>query len=135
MKKSSRIIAVSILFFNALGAIFGGVGLILDPTGELMQMPIEFLKDSPFQNYLIPGIILLVVNGFFNGLVGVLGIMKKSLFPILTFLCGLLLVIWLSFQILIIKAFSVPMHTPYYAIGLSLIIFGLVLRKQLKSST
>ena len=130
MKRSTRITAVIILFFNAVSAMFGGSGLMLDPTGAAMQMPIEFLKDSPFENFLIPGIILFSVNGLFNLFVGILGLRKKKLFPVLTILCGLFLIGWLSIQIMIIKDFYAPLHVPYYSVGILLIILGFILKKQ-----
>lgn len=132
MRRYTRITAVIILFFNAVSAMFGGAGFVIDPSGEMMQMPIEFLKDSPFDTFLIPGIILFTVNGLFNLFVGILGVKKKKLFPVLTILCGLFLTGWLSIQIMIIKQFYAPLHVPYYSVGIALIVFGLLLRKQLK---
>lgn len=49
--------------FLGMGAIVGGVGLTLDPQGGLLNMPLSMLQHSPFSNYLIPGIILLLVLG------------------------------------------------------------------------
>ncbi len=46
-----------------LGAVFGGIMLVIDPSGELIKMPITLLENSPFNSFLIPGIILLVVLG------------------------------------------------------------------------
>jgi hypothetical protein len=48
-----------------LNALAGGTMLIVDPQGELLGMPIEWLERTPFKTYLIPGIILLVFNGIF----------------------------------------------------------------------
>jgi len=135
MKKSTRITAVIILFFDAVSALFGGFGLIYDPSGESMQMPIEFLKDSPFDSFLIPGIILFSVNGLFNAFVGFLGLKKKTVFPVLTIFCGLFLVAWLSIQIMIIKQFYAPLHVPYYLVGFALIVIGMMLKRQLRKNT
>ena len=134
MKKSTRNTAVIILFFNAVSAMFGGMGLIIDPSGKIMQMPIEFLEHSPFVDFLIPGIILFTVNGLFNLFVGILGVKKKRIFPLLTGLCGLMLVVWLSIQIMIIKGFYAPLHVPYYSVGFALLVFGILLSKQIKAS-
>ena len=131
MKASIRIIAVVILFFNAVSAMFGGLGLIIDPTGEIMQMPIEFLDHTPFIDFLIPGIILFTVNGLFNLFTGILGIKKNKFFPILTLICGIMLIGWLSIQIIFIKGFYAPLHVPYYSVGCALIILGIILRKQI----
>jgi hypothetical protein len=49
---------------QALGAIAGGVGLVRDPIKNI-GMPLSMLEGSPFKDYLVPGIILLVVVGLF----------------------------------------------------------------------
>ncbi len=128
MNKNTRLTAIVFLLFNALSAMYGGGSLIYDPSGELLGMPIEFLEKSPFKSFLIPGIILFTVNGLFNLLVAILGIVKSKLFPDLTILCGVLLVGWLSVQIMIIKAFSLMAHGPYYLVGIILIFVGYKLR-------
>lgn len=52
-----------VLGFLAIGAIGGGIVLIISPTGELIGIPQSELKKSPFDNYLVPGIILFSVLG------------------------------------------------------------------------
>ena len=128
MAKSARIISIALLFFNGVSAIFGGGGMILDPTGTSMQLPIELLEFSPFDNFLIPGIILFTVNGLLNLYVDVLGIRKSKIFPSLTILCGLLLISWLTTQIIMIQDFFVPAHLPYYLIGILMVFLGFKLR-------
>ncbi len=39
-----RIIAIILLLFNAISALFGGWGLMSDPSGETMEMPLRFLE-------------------------------------------------------------------------------------------
>jgi hypothetical protein len=129
MAKSTRIIAIGLLFFNGVSAIFGGGGLILDPTGTSMQMPIELLEFSPFDSFLIPGIILFSMNGLFNVYVGILGLRKSRLFPSLTIVCGFLLTSWLTIQIIMIKDFYPPAHLTYYLVGILLMFLGFKLRE------
>jgi hypothetical protein len=45
------------------GAILGGGVLIISPTGKLFGMPLSMLEHSPFNSFLIPGIILFCVLG------------------------------------------------------------------------
>jgi len=130
MKKSTHITAIVLLFFDAVSAIFGGGCLIYDSSGEFLRLPIEFLDDTLFSNFMIPGIILFLVNGLFNLFVGILGIRKSKLFPNLTVLCGLLLIGWLTIQIIIIKQFFAPAHATYYLVGIILTILGLKLRME-----
>ncbi len=61
--KKTRNILLILLGFLALGALGGGVVLIISPTGELIGIPLTELKNSPFNNFLIPGIILFSVLG------------------------------------------------------------------------
>jgi hypothetical protein len=49
---------------QAIGAIGGGIGLVRDPIKNI-GMPISMLEGSPFKDYLIPGLILLIVVGLF----------------------------------------------------------------------
>ncbi len=48
--------------FVGLWAVIGGVGLV---TGAIpfLQMPVEYLQGTPFSDYTIPGLILLIVVG------------------------------------------------------------------------
>lgn len=51
--------------FVGIGAIGGGMMAILNPRGP-GGMPVDALKNSPFSNFLIPGIILFTVIGLGN---------------------------------------------------------------------
>lgn len=62
-QKMARNILLILLAFLGLGAIFGGGVLIISPSGKLFGMPLWLLKDSPFNDYLIPGIILFTTLG------------------------------------------------------------------------
>jgi hypothetical protein len=53
-------IHISLLAFLGIGAIGGGGALIISPSGKLLGgIPLSLLKNSPFNDFLIPGIILL----------------------------------------------------------------------------
>jgi hypothetical protein len=129
MKKTLKIIAVLFLFFNGISAIFGGGIFILDPTGQTMQMPIELMKIKLFSNFLIPGIILFTVNGLFNILAAVITILNRKGYELLIISAGIMLWIWLTVQIIVIKSFYPPLHLTYYVVGLIMIICGFLLRK------
>jgi len=58
--------------FTALGAPAGGFGLVLEPSGANLGIPLEALEHSPFSTYLVPGIVLFMVNGL-GSLVGAAG--------------------------------------------------------------
>lgn len=51
-----------LLLFLSVGALYGGGALIIKPDGSLLHMQ-PWLSKIPFPDFLIPGIILFVLNG------------------------------------------------------------------------
>ncbi len=78
--KVMRNILIFLLFFLGVGAIGGGGVLIISPTGEMIGMPLSTLKGSPFNSFLIPGIILFLTIGIAPFLV-VFGLLRKPESP------------------------------------------------------
>ncbi len=132
MEKKLRTTAIVLLLFNGFTAIWGGGGLIYDPRGDFMQMPLDLLTCSPFTNYLIPGIILFTMNGLLSVIIAILAIKRNRYYPRLIILQGIILTGWLSVQIIMLEIFYAPMHVPYYFIGLGLIVTGYFLSRERK---
>ena len=61
---------LSLIVLQALSGIFGGLSLSLSPSGHFMHMPLSMLDNSPFSNFLFPGMILLILLGFFPAFIG-----------------------------------------------------------------
>ena len=61
--KATRNLLIALMGFLGLGAIGGGGVFIISPSGKWMGMPLSMLNNSPFNNFLIPGIILFSVLG------------------------------------------------------------------------
>ena len=62
--------------FIGLGAVLGGYGLVSDPTGAGVRMPLDMLENSPFSTFLVPGLVLLTVNGL-GSLLGALASFRR----------------------------------------------------------
>ena len=58
-----RIIFLFLLGFLGLGAIGGGLTVIISPSGALVGMPLSMLDESPFTSFLLPGVFLFLVLG------------------------------------------------------------------------
>ena len=56
-------ILLALLLIQGLGGTAGGLSLTLKPDGSIMHMPVSYLHGSPFADYLIPGLCLLLVLG------------------------------------------------------------------------
>lgn len=54
---------IALMFFQGVSGLYGGSLLVFDPSGELLKLPLLLLESTPFNNYLFPGIILLLILG------------------------------------------------------------------------
>jgi len=128
-----------LLLFLSLGALYGGAVLILDPSGGLLQMPVIILENSPFNNFLIPGLILFTVLGLLPALVfysllkqpqwtwvNVLNVYSDMYWAwTFTLYVGFVLIIWISVQTLLINSVHL-VHTGYVLLGLLIVCIALL---------
>jgi hypothetical protein len=129
---------MALILFQAISAIGGGLCLVISPSGSLFQMPVQNLKNTPFRDFLIPGIILLVF----------LGIIPAILFYALIWhpewnfpdklniynnrywiwsyclYISIMLIIWILVEILLIG--YDPLQTIYGLLGVSILIVTLL---------
>jgi hypothetical protein len=122
---------MALVIFQGLSGLIGGVGLVIDPTGKSLQIPIEWLDNSFFDDYLTPGLILLIVLGFYPIVVfyGILKNLSWSWFA--TLFLGIALLIWIGVEIVIIGyQASPPLQLIYGLVGLLILV--LVLSPPLK---
>lgn len=102
--------------FVGLGAMGGGLMAILNPQGP-GGMPVDALKNSPFTDYLIPGMILFTVIGLGN-VFGAATVLLKSRFQgYISSVFGWALVIWIIVQCIMLQSI-VSLHVIFFAIGL-----------------
>lgn len=131
--RSSQRRAVYILLgclqvFIGLGAVAGGLMLVLDPSGESMGIPLELLKDSPFPDYLIPGLVLLAVNGIGSLIASRLTFAGSQWTDKLAIGLGLFLMCWICVQVFFFKDIH-WLHILYFALGLIEFGLGAVVKK------
>ncbi|MBK8370076.1 MAG: hypothetical protein IPN49_16455 [Saprospiraceae bacterium] len=125
---------IFLLGFLSIGAFFGGILFMLEPDGSLMGMTVNFLENSPFNNFLIPGIILLLVFGVFPVYI-IYSIIKKQNNPFMqklnvlydyhfswtfTVYIGIGLIIWINVESYLIQ--TVELIQLFYAMYGVLII-------------
>ena len=117
--------------FIGLGAVIGGLALVLDPSGSNPGIPLEMLKSTPFSTFLVPGLVLLMVNGI-GSIVGATASLKiyKCAGEIAIAL-GLFLAVWILLQVYWFAGFH-WLHGLYLSLGLLELILGWLLRKELR---
>lgn len=127
MKPILRILAVILLLFLGFGAIYGAFMLISDPSGGKFEWSLELLTGTPFDTFLIPGIILLIANGLFPIYIALITILRKSYASEFILIQGVIVIIWLTVQLIMNPDFFLPLtHYPSYSVGILLVIIGLL---------
>ena len=116
-----------IMLFQGLSGILGGIGLVGDPSGKSLQIPLEWLEGSPFNNYLIPGIILLIILGAGPVIVFV-GLIRKLTWAWYgALLISIGLIIWILVEIIIIGYHHrPPLQLIYGLTGIIMLFLTLV---------
>jgi hypothetical protein len=128
MNSLLKIITSLLLLVNGLGAIYGGSHLIKNPDGSSLQMSLAVLKYSPFQDFLIPGIILFTANGLFSILVLLSLVYGYRNYSGLVIIQGSILTGWILVQIMMLQMVYY-LHAIFGFIGIVLILAGWLLRK------
>lgn len=123
--------------FLSIGALYGGGAMILEPGGSLLGMPEGSLNDTPFDSYLIPGVVLLLFNGIFPLFI-LAGLIRK---PSLTWAnalniythrhwawtyslySGIILIIWIMVQLIFVPPFI--LQPIFIGVGLLILILTL----------
>lgn len=117
---------IACIIFQGISGLFGGLGLILDPTGKTLNIPLSWLEGSPFMNYLIPGLILFSLLGMLPIYIatGLLG--NRFFYWRLSLILGILLLIWILVEIIIIGYQpNPPLQLVYGILGVLIVTLSL----------
>ena len=105
--------------FLCTNALAGGAMLMLKPDGSLLGMREGWLQHTPFNNYLVPGLLLFLFNGLFP-LFTLIGLILRprwrwaNVFNLYSFkhwswtyslFCGVILIGWITVQISLTPSF------------------------------
>lgn len=126
LKRYLRFISIFLLLLTAINATVAGVLFIIDPSGDMMGMTAAYIKHSPFSSYLIPGIVLLIMNGLLNFIAAYFAFKKRPFAWSLIVIQGILLSGWIVIQVMMVKDISL-LHIIMFTIGTILTISGFLL--------
>jgi hypothetical protein len=126
-----RYLAIFLLVILSFSAFFGGGLLIKDKSGQILKLDLDWLQDSPFKNYLIPGLILFILIGMGSLATVLTGMIGKRFFPAGTIICGAMLTIWITVQMLMFQSMH-PLQITFLLLGILLILIGWKLMKHRK---
>ena len=98
-----------------------------NPNG-IPDFPIEWLRNSPFTNYFIPGLVLLIIVGFGNVFAGTVTFLRARYSGIIAALLGIFLMLYMAAEVWFIglRNFLQPL---YFILGAIILILSLGLYK------
>ena len=131
-RRMSLAIAASVFeVILGIGALGGGLALMLGPHGEILPLPMSLLKGAPFDSYFEPGLILFTVLGVGPLAVARLAWRRQRWAPLLTLGVGVALVIWMAVEIAIIGyANDPPLQPIYLGLGVAIVLVGIAWLQQ-----
>ena len=125
--KTARLVSLLLLAFLSLSSIVGAVPMLLNPHGEPWGLPQNLLAHSPFHSFLIPGLVLLGMNGLLCLAVLVHAARRGRDYGWWVAAQGSILFGWLAVECAILRTVALP-HFIYGAVALALVAAGLALR-------
>lgn len=129
---------IFLVLFQAFSGLLGGFPLTFWPSGKVLGTPLSMLENTPFNNFLIPGIFLLVILGFFPTLLGYAMIQapqwnwpnKLNVYNKFHYLwayslyLGLILVLWIIIQVYLVGGENI-LQLIYGLLGALIVIVAL----------
>lgn len=125
--RRARSTAVVLLFFLGITALGGAIPMLIDPSGGKMGLPPDMLDQTPFNNFLIPGIILATFNGILSLLFALLVIKRHRLQAWMVIFQGGVLFTWLTAEVFM-NLFYALLTLPYYLVAILLLGCGMLMR-------
>ena len=102
--------------FVGVGAVAGGLAAITNPQAPL-GVPVTVLNNSPFNNFLIPGIILFTLIGLGNIFSALMFRFKSRFQGYISSVFSWALVIWIVVQCIMLNSIA-SLHIIFFIIGL-----------------
>ncbi len=122
-----QLLAIFLLSITGVPALIYGWKMMRDVHGTSAGFQIEILETTPFEDFFYPGLILFAVIGVLSIAAGVVTFFEVKNYPWIVLMQGLVLVGWLTAEVGY-GLYAENIHLPFYAIGLFLIVIGILMR-------
>ena len=110
----------------SIGALGGGLVLVIAPRGEIMPLPLSALAGSPFDTYLVPGLILFGVLGLGPLVAARLAWLRHPLAPAAALVVGVGLLIWVVVEVAIVGYRNEPpLQAIYGILGVAIVLVAI----------
>jgi hypothetical protein len=110
----------------SIGALGGGLILMLAPSGEILPLPLSALAGSPFDTYFVPGLILFGVLGLGPLIAARMAWLRHPMAPVAAFVVGAGLLIWVAVEVAIIGySNEPPLQAIYGILGVAIVLVAI----------
>jgi len=113
--------------FIALTSTLSGLLMISNPDGGIMNLQLSLVKGTPFKNFLIPGILLMVVVGGVNVLAVFYNMQRHPNRYNWAIAGGIMISGWIVVQMILIHT-AHWLHILYLGIGIIIILLAYQLK-------
>jgi hypothetical protein len=115
----------SLLFFLvafiAVSAFVSGLLMLAKPDGSILNLPVSILEPTPFNNFLVPGIILTVAVGGINLLAVFFNLQRHVNRYNWALAGGIMITGWIITQMILTET-AHWLHFVYFGIGILIIL-------------
>lgn len=133
-KKILNVVTIFLLILTSLNALAAGFSMIVEPSGKDLGMKVEeVLKYSPFDNFLIPGLVLFTMIGLGCILTTYFMIKKIKYHDYVLIAQGAIIMGWIIIQVAMLREFN-WMHAFVGSTGVFFVIQGFSLHRKLTVS-
>ena len=129
--KVFKVIVLVISIFVGVGAYVGGIAMLIEPKGSILRMEAMLpyfqvlpFADILFQNYIFPGIALIIVNGISNTIASILMLRNKRIGYVLGTVFGFTLMLWITIQFVIFPMNALDII--YFTLGVLQLLTGYI---------
>ncbi len=113
--------------FIAITATISGLLMIAGPDGAVFNLPTSILRDTPFNNFLVPGIILTTLVGGVNLVAVITNLLSGPTRYNWAMAGGAMICGWIIVQLILLQA-ALWLHFLYLGTGLLIILIGYQLK-------
>lgn len=116
-------LTLGLLLFSALSALGGGIALVVAREGSDALPPLSVLKFTPFESFLLPGLVLIVFVGG-TSVAAALAVWRRLSIAIdLALLAGGVLTFWIASETAMLREVH-GLQIAYGALGLAILALG-----------
>jgi hypothetical protein len=121
--KTARRLSVLILLTTSVLALFGGIHLIIDPTGNSLHIPYYLLSGTFFRDYRLIGYIIALTIGCFSLFLVICILLKTNYYSVGLMLQGVIICMY-TFIMMLLAGNAVFVEYLFLVLGTVMIALG-----------